>query len=358
MSENFIKKIQNIGVIGCGQLGQMICQSAKNLGFNTVVFGDETNSPASLVADEIFVADYEDFEALKKFANKVDVVTCEFENIPFKTAEFLSQIVKIYPNPEILKIAQNRILEKSFINKIGVKTANWVEIKSLSDLQKSLANFKKAILKTATMGYDGKGQFVLNYGDDLEKVWEEVKNNSLILEEFCPFSSEISVIVARAESGELSCYEPLTNIHKNGILDESHYPAKISENIKIKVQEIAIKIAKNLELIGILAIEFFVLENGDLIVNEMAPRPHNSGHFSMDANNTSQFEQIVRVISGLKLGNIDFVKSGYMKNLIGDDVNNIEDYKNNPHAKIHLYGKKEAKKGRKMGHINFLTSKF
>ena len=334
----------------------MICQSAKKLGFNTIVFGDQNNSPASLVADEMIVANYKDFDALKNFASKIDVVTCEFENIPFETADFLSKIVQISPSPEILKIAQNRILEKSFINKIGVKTANWLEIKSLPDLESALSKFKKAILKTATMGYDGKGQFVLNYGDDLVKIWQEVKGKSLILEEFCPFSSEISVMIARAKNGEISCYEPLTNIHKNGILDESHYPAKISEKTKIKAQEIAAKIAEELNLIGILAIEFFALENGELIVNEMAPRPHNSGHFSMDANNTSQFEQLVRVISELELGNVEFVRSGFMKNLIGDDVNNIAEYKENPDAKIHLYGKEEVKVGRKMGHVNILTS--
>jgi 5-(carboxyamino)imidazole ribonucleotide synthase len=218
-----------------------------------------------------------------------------------------------------------------------------------------MTKFGKAILKTATMGYDGKGQFVLKNAKDAQKAWAQAKSQKLILEQFCPFDSEISVMVARSKNGEISAYEPLTNIHKNGILDESIYPAKISKALQVKAQKLAKKIIEELDLVGILAIEFFVIGN-ELLVNELAPRPHNSGHFSMDAAITSQFEQLIRAITGLKLGSTKFHSTGFMKNLIGDEVKNLEKFYKNSHAKIHLYGKDKIAVGRKMGHVNILNS--
>ena len=346
-----------IGIIGGGQLGRMACFAAHKMGFRTVVFTDQENSPASFVTNQAIVADYSDEKALKKFADLIDVATFEFENIPVKTVEFLSSLKPVFPNAEVLKTTQHRILEKTFLNSIGVKTADFAEIKSLEDLQKNLKNFKKAILKTATMGYDGKGQFVLENPLELDNVWSQAKEQKLILEKFCPFESEISTIVARSKSGEISCYEPLTNIHKNAILDQSIYPAQISESLKIKAQETAIKIADKLNLIGVLAVEFFVMNDETLLVNELAPRPHNSGHFSMDASVTSQFEQLIRAICDFPLGSTKFHSKGCMKNLIGDEIKNLEEFRNNPQAKIHLYGKLESKAGRKMGHVNILNSK-
>jgi 5-(carboxyamino)imidazole ribonucleotide synthase len=203
------------------------------------------------------------------------------------------------------------------------------------------------------LGYDGKGQFVLENSAAADKLWPHVKNQELILEKFCPFDCEISVIAARSTSGEIITYEPLVNIHKNGILNQSIYPAKISEELKIKAQKIAKKIVEKLDLIGILAVEFFVIQN-ELLVNELAPRPHNSGHFSMDAAFTSQFEQLIRAITGMKLGNAEFHSQGYMQNLIGNQVQDLKKFQQNPYAKIHLYGKKRIIEGRKMGHINIL----
>lgn len=348
------RKITTIGIIGGGQLGRMICFDAQKLGFHTVVFVDQKDSPASFVTNKTIVANYDDQAALEEFASLVDVVTFEFENIPFAAADFLTSKVPFYPNPEILKTTQNRILEKNFLNSIGVRTAEYAEISSLEDLKKHLQIFGKAILKTATMGYDGKGQFVLKNEQDAEHAWEKAGGQELVLEGFCPFDSEASVIVARATNGEVSAYEPLTNIHKDGILDESIYPAKISESLSKKAQDIAIKIAQELDLIGLLAVEFFVIKD-ELLVNEVAPRPHNSGHFSMDANVTPQFEQLIRAVTSLPLGSVRFHSTGYMKNLIGDDVNDIEKYYQNPQAKIHLYAKSEAKDGRKMGHVNILN---
>jgi 5-(carboxyamino)imidazole ribonucleotide synthase len=381
-----VKKISTLGIVGGGQLGRMICFYAHRLGLRSVIFTDQKNSPASFATNQTIIADYSDKTALKKFADLVDVASFEFENIPFETADFLASQVSFFPNPNILKITQHRILEKNFLNSIGIKTTDFAEISSLEDLQKNLKIFGKAILKTATMGYDGKGQFILSNVEEAKNIWPQVASQKLILEKFCPFDSEISVVVARSRSGQISCYEPLTNIHKNGILDESIYPAKIPNHLKIKAQEIARKIAQELDLIGILAVEFFVIRQNslesekasfggwgspqggaahesrknkiseELLVNELAPRPHNSGHFSMDGAITSQFEQLILAITGLPLGSSEFHSSGSMKNLIGDEVFNLEKFYQNPRAKIHLYGKSEAKEGRKMGHVNILKT--
>ena len=351
-----LKKILTIGIIGGGQLGRMTCFYAHKMGFRTVVFTDQANSPASFVTNEVIIADYSDQSALKKFAAKVDIATFEFENIPCEAVEFLSSQVEVCPNAQVLKVTQHRILEKNFLNSIGVKTAEYAEIESLEGLLKNLEKFDTAILKTATMGYDGKGQFVFKNPETAREVWKLVSGKKLILEKFCPFDCEISVVVARSKNNEIKAYEPLTNIHELGILRESIYPAKISEELKIKAQEVAKKIIEKLDLIGVLAVEFFVMEN-ELLVNELAPRPHNSGHFSMDAAITSQFEQLVRAITGMTLGSTEFHSQGYMKNLIGDEVKDLEKFYQNPRAKIHLYGKEKIADGRKMGHINLLNSK-
>lgn len=349
-----MRKITTIGIIGGGQLGRMMCFDAQKLGFHTVILTDQKDSPASFVTNKTIVANYDDKAALAEFADMVDVVTFEFENIPFAAADFLTSKVAVYPNPEILKITQNRILEKNFLNSIGVRTAKYAEILTLTDLKKNLNIFGKAILKTATMGYDGKGQFVLENEQDVDNAWEQTAGKELVLEGFCPFESEASVIVARSINGEVSAYEPLTNIHKDGILDESIYPAKISDSLSKKAQDIAIKIAQELDLVGLLAVEFFAMKD-ELLVNEVAPRPHNSGHFSMDANVTPQFEQLIRAVTSLPLGSAKFHSKGYMKNLIGNEVNDLGKFYTNSRAKIHLYAKSVAKDGRKMGHVNILN---
>ncbi len=349
-------KIKTIGIIGGGQLGRMTCFYAHKMGFRTVVFTDQKDSPASFVTNSTIVADYTDQDALHRFASLIDVATFEFENIPFETVNFLASLVEVRPNSSTLKITQHRILEKNFLNSLKIKTAEYAEISSFESLKSNLEKFGKSILKTATLGYDGKGQFVLTNAAEADKIWPQVAEQKLILEKFCPFDSEISVIAARSKSGEISVYEPLTNIHKNGILDESIYPAKISERLRIKAQEIAKKIVQELNLIGVLAVEFFVIGE-ELLVNELAPRPHNSGHFSMDASFTSQFEQLIRAITNLPFGSTRFHSSGRMKNIIGDEVKNLAEFYQNPYAKIHLYGKEKAKEGRKMAHVNFLEIK-
>lgn len=352
---NILKPNSVIGIFGGGQLGKMTCSAANLLGYRTLVFSDTSNCPANLVANDIIIGDYLDECALKEFANKIDIATFEFENIPVKAVDFIAQFKPVYPNSDVLRITQNRLKEKDFVNKIGIATTEYKAISSIDDLKLNLEKFRhKAILKTTTMGYDGKGQAVLSHDSDLEKIWKNFKEKELILEKFANFDQEISVICARSLNGQTSCYAPLTNIHKNGILDKSIYPAKISDKTTKQAIKIATKIAEELKLIGLIAVEFFVLKNGELLVNELAPRPHNSGHFSMDACNTSQFEQLIRAITGMALGDINFHSSGYMQNLIGDDVLKIDDYKNNPKAKLHLYGKDKIAAGRKMGHINIL----
>ncbi|MBL6665077.1 MAG: 5-(carboxyamino)imidazole ribonucleotide synthase [Rickettsiales bacterium] len=347
--------IKNIGIIGGGQLGQMSSVAAQKLGFNVVIYSDIADCPGAIVADELIVGDYLDEKKIAEFASKVDVVTCEFENIPYKTAKLLSELVKVSPNSEALKIAQNRIFEKNFVNDCGIKTADFRVINSKDDIITGLAEFKKAILKTATLGYDGKGQYVLNEGDHLDDIWSAVDSKKLVLEKFCPFEFEISILIARKENGNFKVFEPTKNIHKNGILDESHYPSGASLEVVNKAKECAVRLAQKLELVGLLCVEFFVLSDGEILVNEVAPRPHNSGHFTMDGANVSQYEQLIRAISHLDLLDIKYKHSGYMKNLIGEDVNNIDSYQNDENSIIHLYGKKEIKKGRKMGHVNILT---
>jgi 5-(carboxyamino)imidazole ribonucleotide synthase len=351
-----MKKISTIGIIGGGQLGRMICFCANRMGYKVVIFSDTLGAPASFVTNQTIVADYSDKKALAKFAAMVDVATFEFENIPFETAEYVASKVQLFPKAEVLKVAQNRILEKAFLNSIKVKTAQYVEASSLDELLQGLEKFGKAILKTATMGYDGKGQVVLKTSDEAKAAWRKLKNEKLILEKFCPFDSEISVMVARSSSGEVSAYEPLTNVHKSGILDKSIYPARTSKILKTKAQNLARKIAREVDLVGILAVEMFVIGD-EILVNELAPRPHNSGHFSMDAAVTSQFEQLIRAICDLPLGSTTFHSEGYMKNLIGDEIGLIEKFYKNSSAKIHLYGKEKVKAGRKMGHVNILHSK-
>ena len=343
-----------IGIFGGGQLGRMSCFAAHDLGYRTIIFSDVKDSPASFVSNKTIVANYNDEGALNEFINEVDIATFEFENIPVSSIDFVSKNKPIYPNSNVLRITQNRLHEKDFLSKNGIIVANYKAVLSEKDMNNALSEIKnKAILKTATMGYDGKGQFVLDKNSNTKSIWQQVKAD-MILEEFVDFEQEISVIAARSVNKQSICYEPLTNIHKNGILDKSIYPAKIKKSVAKKAQEIALKIIDDLDLIGLIAVEFFVLKDGNLLVNELAPRPHNSGHFSMDACITNQFEQFIRAITGFSLGSVEFHSKGFMKNIIGNEINDIEQYMLNDKAKLHIYGKNEVKEGRKMAHVNIL----
>ena len=344
-----------IGILGGGQLGRMMAMDAARLGYHVHIFTPEKDSPASEVSLKTTVADWSDTKALKAFAASVDVATLEFENIPVAAAETVAAHTAFYPAPKLLKITQHRLREKTFVNECGIATAPF---ESVTSEKEAIAAIEKigmpAILKTAEMGYDGKGQVTIKKKEEAAAAFASLKTKEAILEGFVDFEMEISVIVTRSTSGEIAVFPPVHNTHKNFILHETIAPAPISEALSRQACAIANTLASRSELIGILAVEMFVTQDGRIVVNELAPRPHNSGHWTMDGCQTSQFEQVVRAICGLPLGQTNILRRTRMLNLIGDDILKAETYlKDSSGARLHLYGKKEARPGRKMGHVNF-----
>ncbi len=347
-----IKPGSTIGIVGGGQLGRMLAIAAAELGYHTHIYCPEADSPAFHVANTHTVAGYEDFDALEKFAKSVDVVTIEFENIPIMGLAHIGEMVPVHPSPEVLAICQHRVQEKSFIQQLGIGTAAFEAVDSESGMKEALAKIgTSSVLKTARMGYDGKGQWKIKTPADAPAI----KPGEYILEKFVDFTMEISVIVARSEKGETAAYVPVENIHKNHILHQTIAPARIDAKLQQEAREMAVKIAKELELVGLLAVEMFVTPGG-LLVNELAPRPHNSGHWTIDACPVSQFEQTVRAICGLKLGETRELCPAVMTNLIGAEVNAWEEWLKKPNTRVHLYGKKEVREGRKMGHVTELKT--
>ncbi|WP_020591209.1 5-(carboxyamino)imidazole ribonucleotide synthase [Kiloniella laminariae] len=345
-----------IGILGGGQLGRMAASAAAELGYHCHIFSPEENSPASEVSKYFTVANYDDEVALAKFAEQVDVVTYEFENVPASTAAFLIERIAVNPGPKVLHICQNRLREKDFCNSIKVPTTKYAEVTNRENLDRVVRDMgRPCILKTTEMGYDGKGQVFIGPDTDLKEAWKAVvgdrKKAETILEAVVDFRMEISVIVARSIQGACQTYVPVENRHKNHILDQTIVPARISQKISDRAEVIARHMAEEMQLVGMLAIEMFVTTEDEVLVNEMAPRPHNSGHWSMDACVTSQFEQFIRAVSGLSLGSVYRHSDAVMTNLLGDDVNGWEEILSDPSAKLHLYGKAEAKPGRKMGHV-------
>lgn len=345
-----------IGILGGGQLGRMTALAAANLGYKTHIYTDTDGSPAAQVAYKTTIAPYSNIKALKNFANSVDVVTFEFENIPAEIVKVLSDIVPVHPRYECLYVAQNRLREKKLAQDLGFGTATFRPVSSLPQLKDAFLEIGVggAILKTAEMGYDGKGQIRLTHPDDCDTAWEELKGNQCILESFVDFSAEISVVVARNEAGQVAAYDVCENTHENGILRVTRVPSSIPALLQERATMMAVTIAQHLELVGMLAVEFFVTKDGEVLVNEMAPRPHNSGHWTMDAAKTSQFEQFVRAVCGLTLGSPERTHAVEMHNLIGDEVQAWPQYLEKPNAKLHLYGKAKITEGRKMGHVNFV----
>lgn len=347
-----------IGILGGGQLGRMLAMAAAEMGYHVHIYCPEQNCPAAEVAAHTTLGAYEDLHTLQIFAASVDVVTYEFENIPFYPVAELAKIVPVFPSPETLATAQHRVTEKNAINTLGIKTAPFAPVTSLEELKKATAQLGlPAVLKTCRMGYDGKGQVMLKTDSDLEAAWASLKTTDAILEGFVNFSMEISVLIARDEQGNTQSYCPVQNIHKHHILSETIAPAPISQALRDKAEAMAATIAQGVNLVGLLAIEMFVTDTDELLVNEMAPRPHNSGHWTQDACITSQFTQTIRAICGLPLGSPARLCDARMLNLIGDDLHNWPQYATQPNAKLHLYGKTETRPGRKMGHINFLQPK-
>ena len=345
-----------IGILGGGQLGRMMALAASKLGYKTHIYAPEEHSPAFYSSTLYTRADYDDETALIAFAQSVDVVTVEFENIPRNAVDIVTQHVPNYPSADTLYIAQNRQREKDFINALGIATARYGCASSAAELLHAYTEIGagKAIIKTLEQGYDGKGQYTVHHIDDVHNYIASHDVNHVIIEAFIPFEYEISVIVARNTHGEISAYPPALNTHVNGILDTSVAPAPIHAAIAKEAQKAATTIITALDMAGLLAIEFFVQKDGTLLVNEMAPRPHNSGHWTQDGAFTCQFEQVLRAICGLPLGNTDCITPITMKNLIGEDVNTWPEIINNPSASLHLYGKHDVRTGRKMGHVNFI----
>ena len=359
MTNDFDKRIiapgSTIGIMGNGQLGRMAALCAAELGYRVHVFGPGKDSPTAQVCDKATVADYTDFTALKEFANSVDVVTFEFENVPYDAVKLLSGIVPVRPGWQCLHISQNRLREKTFCNEHGVGTAPFAAVRSLADLEEAVAKLgRPSVLKTTEMGYDGKGQVKITADTNLASAWVDMQDNEAILEGFVDFERELSVIVARGIDGKMACFCPVENRHANHILDVTIAPAQIRPALRAEAEKIAKTLAEKMEFIGLLAVEMFVTRDGKLLVNEVAPRPHNSGHWTIDACVTSQFEQFIRAVCGLPLGDPANHSDAEMKNLLGEDIEAWQAILSDPDAKLHLYGKAEAKPGRKMGHVTWL----
>jgi 5-(carboxyamino)imidazole ribonucleotide synthase len=348
-----------IGVLGGGQLGRMAALAAARLGYRCHIFCPEPEAPAYQVTDLATRAPYDDETALAGFAQEVDVVTFEFENIPFQTVDFLAGRVPVRPRPEILRICQNRVREKDFCRSIGVPTAAYAAVAGPQDLDRAVARVgRPCVLKTAEMGYDGKGQAMIGAKDDLARAWhttaDAATSAGAIAEAFVDFRLEISVLVARAADGTCRTYDPVENRHRNHILHQTIVPAPIAPETAEHALEIARRLAQELDLVGLLAIEMFVTQDGDVLVNELAPRPHNSGHWTLDACLTSQFEQFIRAVAGLPLGGTARLADGVMTNLLGEEAERWREILAEPEAKLHLYGKHELRPGRKMGHVTRL----
>lgn len=339
-----------IGILGGGQLGRMIALAAANLGYRCHIFCPEIDGPASHVATQVTNANFDDEAALTAFAQSVDIVTYEFENVPAATAALLAKYVPVLPNAKALEVAQDRIAEKTFVRDLGGGVPAFRAVSSLEELEAAVAEIgTPAILKTRRFGYDGKGQARLTSPEDAAAAWESIGRNPAILEAMVPFDGEVSVIVARGADGRMVHYGPVHNVHKNGILDVSRVPAPFSETLAANAVSAARKLADALDYVGVLAVELFVVGD-DVLFNEMAPRVHNSGHWTTEGAVTSQFENHVRAICGLPLGATNPLGRVEMRNLIGEDADQWLDLLADPELHVHLYGKGEARPGRKMGH--------
>lgn len=344
-----------IGILGGGQLGRMIALAAAELGLKAHVLCPDKDSPAFHVSAAHFCAAYDDFDALAQFAAGVDVVTYEFENVPLATAEFLAARVPLRPGAKALAITQDRLAEKSFVRDLGIETAPFAAVDSLADLEVAVAQLGlPAVLKTRRFGYDGKGQVMIRPGEDLTAAWHALGRQSAILEGFVSFSREVSVVAARRADGAFCAYDVTENVHREHILHTSTVPATLTPEAARKARAMARDIGDALEYEGVFAVEMFVVCQGSserVIVNEIAPRVHNSGHWTQDGAVTSQFEQHVRAIAGWPLGEASRLGRAQMTNLIGADVHDWHALLAEPGTHVHLYGKEEARAGRKMGHV-------
>jgi 5-(carboxyamino)imidazole ribonucleotide synthase len=349
-----------IGILGGGQLGRMLATAASRLGLKTHIFSDEAAAPAFDVAAERSVGSYEDAAAIARFAASVDVVTCEFENVPAATLEAASRVAPVFPPPKSFAVAQDRRVEKDFVTGLGIPVAPYAPVDTLDDLLAALPRVGlPALLKTRRLGYDGKGQVPIRAAADASAALASIGNVPAILEGIVRFEREVSVIAVRGKDGEMRFYDPVENVHQSGILAVSRVPADIDPALSVAAKTIAGKIAEALGYVGVLCVEMFASlgDRPDLLVNEFAPRVHNSGHWTIDACVVSQFENHVRAIAGWPIGETARHSDALMTNLIGADVEKWRKAAAEPDTAVHLYGKAEARPGRKMGHITRLYPK-
>lgn len=349
-----------IGVFGSGQLGRMFAIEARKMGYRVHTFSPESDTPTGQIADFEIVAAYEDLDAVKRFAEAVDVVTFEFENVPFETVEKAAQFVEVYPRGEVLHIAQHRLREKTFLSQNNFPVTEFRHIKTIEELKLAAAEIGvPAILKTAGFGYDGKGQARIKTIEDCKSAFAAIGENEAVLEAFVDFEKEVSVVAARDFQGNFAHYGVIENAHENHILDVSFAPALVSEKIRNEAIGITRGVLETLEVVGVMTVEFFLTKNEKLLVNELAPRPHNSGHLTIDACVCSQFEQQLRAVCNLPLGSTEFLRPAAMANLLGDlwetGAPNFAAALENKSVKLHLYGKQKARRGRKMGHLTALA---
>ena len=341
-----------IGILGGGQLGRMTALAAARLGYQCIVYAPDDESIAGQIAMLYVQGDYDDMLALEWFAERVDVITYEFENVPEATVAACEKMKPVRPGIKPIHFAQHRLREKDFLRKAGIGTADYQAIRNEDDI--AAATALPGILKTCTDGYDGKGQARVATKDGIKAAWKKFGRRECILEALVDFQCEVSAIVARGADGKAKCFPIGRNEHQGGILRTTHVPSGLSPEILAKAEAFGLKLAKSLDLVGLVALEMFVTRDGRVLANEMAPRPHNSGHWTMDACATSQFEQLVRAICGLPLGSVEVLAPSRMENLIGDQANDWKKYLADPSARLHLYGKSKARPGRKMGHVNFI----
>lgn len=347
-----LKPGSTIGILGGGQLGRMLSVAASRLGLKTHIFEPGANPPAGQVADRVTTADYTDLDVLRAFAESVDVITYEFENVPAASLDALEALRPIRPNRRALAISQDRISEKDFLNEIGLTTAPYALVTDAASLDAAIAKIGlPAILKTTRLGYDGKGQARIMAVSDAAEALSAMGGAEAVLEGFVDFRFEASVIVARGLDGAVACFDPGENVHRSGILHSTTVPARLSPNQRTDAVLLAAKIVNALDYVGVMGVELFVTAEG-LIVNEIAPRVHNSGHWTQQGCAVDQFEQHIRAIAGWPLGDGSRFADVVMENLIGDDVLRVPEIAKERNASIHLYGKAEVKAGRKMGHVN------
>ena len=343
----------NLGIIGGGQLGSMLSIAAKKLNIKTTVYCDDSNAPAQNFCDDFIFDDYDNKNKILEFAKKVDFITYEFENIPYETLKEMNKLKPVLPKPSVNRLIQHRLAEKDFINKLNIRTTRYTSIENKNDLQ-TLEDFLPGILKTTTMGYDGKGQFVINDINDLDSLNIDFSKN-YILEKLVKLKKEISVIISRFGVSNYEIYEPIENTHEDQILKHSKIPADISDDIINQSKEWAIRISEELKYIGTLCVEFFIDRNENLYVNEIAPRVHNSGHLTINAYNISQFENHVRAVCSLKKIPLKKLSNAKMLNLIGSEISKYRQISNFKENEFFFdYLKKEIKEKRKMGHITTL----